>query len=28
MAVEELRRFFASEPALYEIKPAMFGRIA
>jgi phosphoglycerate dehydrogenase-like enzyme len=28
MAVEELRRFFAGKPALYEIKPAMFGRIA
>jgi phosphoglycerate dehydrogenase-like enzyme len=28
MAVEELRRFFAGEPALYEIKPTMFGRIA
>jgi phosphoglycerate dehydrogenase-like enzyme len=27
MAVEELRRFFAGEPALYEINPAMLARI-
>ena len=28
MAAEELRRFFAGEPAIYEMKPDMFGRIA
>jgi phosphoglycerate dehydrogenase-like enzyme len=28
MAVEELRRFFAGEPPLYQIKPDMFSRIA
>ncbi len=28
MAVEELRRFFNGEPALYQITPDMFGRIA
>lgn len=28
MAVEELRRFFADEPPLYQVKPDMFGRIA
>lgn len=28
MAVEELRRFFAGEPPLYQIKPDMFTRIA
>jgi len=28
MAAEELRRFFAGEPPLYQIKPDMFGRIA
>ena len=28
MAVEELRRFFAGEPPLYQVKPDMFGRIA
>ncbi|MBI5650900.1 MAG: hypothetical protein HZC40_10735 [Chloroflexi bacterium] len=28
MAVEELRRFFAGEPALYQITPEMFARIA
>ena len=27
LAVEELRRFFAGEPAIYEIRPDMFGRI-
>ncbi len=28
MAVEELRRFFAGEPPIYQVKPDMFGRIA
>lgn len=28
MAAEELRRFFAGEPPLYQVKPDMFGRIA
>jgi phosphoglycerate dehydrogenase-like enzyme len=28
MAVEELRRFFAGEPAIYPITPEMFARIA
>jgi phosphoglycerate dehydrogenase-like enzyme len=28
MAVEELRRFFASEPPIYQVKPDMLGRIA
>lgn len=28
MAVEELRRFFAGEPPLYQVKPDMLGRIA
>lgn len=28
MAVEELRRFFAGEPPLYQVTPDMFGRIA
>jgi phosphoglycerate dehydrogenase-like enzyme len=28
MAVEELRRFFAGEPPLYQVQPDMFGRIA
>jgi phosphoglycerate dehydrogenase-like enzyme len=28
LAVEELRRFFAGEPALYPIRPEMFDRIA
>jgi len=28
MAVEELRRFFAGEAPLYQVQPAMFGRIA
>ncbi len=28
MAVEDLRRFFAGEPPLYQVKPEMFGRIA
>jgi hypothetical protein len=28
MAVEELRRFFAGEPPLYQIKPEMFKRIS
>jgi phosphoglycerate dehydrogenase-like enzyme len=28
LAVEELRRFFAGEPALYPIRPEMFERIA
>ncbi|HMR64644.1 MAG TPA: hydroxyacid dehydrogenase, partial [Anaerolineae bacterium] len=28
MAVEELRRFFAGEPPLYQVKPDMMGRIA
>lgn len=28
LAAEELRRFFAGEPALYPIRPDMFGRIA
>jgi len=28
MAVEELRRFFAGEPPLYQITPQMFSRIA
>lgn len=28
MAVEELRRFFAGQPPLYQVKPDMFGRIA
>ena len=28
MAVEELRRFFAGEPAIYQIMPEMFARIA
>ena len=27
LAVEELRRFFAGEPAIYQIRPDMFGRI-
>jgi phosphoglycerate dehydrogenase-like enzyme len=28
MAAEELRRFFAGEPPLYQITPEMFSRIA
>jgi phosphoglycerate dehydrogenase-like enzyme len=28
MAVEELRRFFAGEPPIYQVRPDMFGRIA
>jgi phosphoglycerate dehydrogenase-like enzyme len=28
MAVEELRRFFAGEPAIYQITPEMFARIS
>ncbi len=28
LAVEELRRFFAGEPALYPVRPEMFDRIA
>jgi len=28
MAVEELRRFFAGEPPLYQIKPAMLNKVA
>ena len=28
MAVEELRRFFAEQPPLYQVKPDMFGQIA
>ena len=28
MAVEELRRFFNGEPAIYQITPKMFARIA
>ncbi len=28
MAVEELRRFFAGEPPLYQIKPDMLGRVS
>jgi phosphoglycerate dehydrogenase-like enzyme len=28
MAVEELRRFFAGQPPLYQVKPDMFGQIA
>jgi hypothetical protein len=28
LAVEELRRFFAGEPAVYEIRRSMLDRIA
>jgi hypothetical protein len=28
LAVEELRRFFAGEPAVYQITPEMFERIS
>ena len=28
LAVEELRRFFAGEPALYPVQPEMFARIS
>jgi hypothetical protein len=28
LAAEELRRFFAGEPAIYPIRPEMFERIA
>jgi phosphoglycerate dehydrogenase-like enzyme len=28
LAVEELRRFFAGEPAVYQITPELFNRIA